>query len=523
MYILKNSWISITRNLSRNLLIGIIVIVIAVAATIALSILNSANKIVEAYNNEYECKATIGTNRENLMKTFKKNENNSTENMINDFANLEQVSEDDIDKYGDSDYVKNYYYTFSVGMNANGLTEATDQVQKETTEKRTERKTTQEAPPEGRGGGQITTEEQTEITKKVENVKAQNGAFTVIGYNSYNTMSDFINGNYTITSGKVSSDFTSNTVVVSEELASLNNLSVGSKITLVDPKNTSLTYELEVTGIYKENSMDAKDMGSMFSSSVNNIITNQTVCKKFLSADLNLKATVTPTFVLKDKENAEDFANEVKSKGLNENFEVTNNLNEVEDAAKGISNITSFAKTFLLVVLIIGAVVLFVINMINIRERKYEIGVLRTIGMSKFKVISQFMCELLIVSLISLAIGAGVGAATSVPVANKLLETEIANSQAQMDNIGKNFGGDMGQGGPGGPGMDSPPDMPGGEQGKFDGMVEMKAVENIEAVVDFTVLAQLICIGICLTLISSLASCIAVVRFKPLTILKERS
>ena len=519
MYILKNAWISITRNVSRNLLIGIIVVVIAVAATIALSILNSANQIVNAYNNEYECKATIGTNRENLMKTFKKNENSSAENMINDFANLEQVSEDDINKYGNSDYVKNYYYTYSVGMNANGLSEATDHVQKETTETRTEKKTTQQAPPGGRPGqGQTTTEEETQITKTVENIKAQNGAFTVIGYNSYSSMSDFIDGNYTITSGKVTSDFTSNTCVVSEELASLNNLSIGSKITLVDPKNTSLTYELEVTGIYKENSMEAKDMGSMFSSSVNNIITNQTVCKKFLSADSSLKATVTPTFVLKDKEHAEDFANEVKAKGLNENFEVTNNLEEVADAAKGIDNISSFAQTFLLIVLIIGAVVLFVINMINIRERKYEIGVLRTIGMSKLKVITQFMCELLIVTLLSLAIGSAIGAATSVPVANRLLESEIVNSQMQKENIDKNFGGDMG---PGGPGMEAPPDEP--EPEKFDGMVEMKAVEDIEAVVDFIVLAELLGIGIGLTLISSIASCIAIVRFKPLTILKERS
>lgn len=528
MYILKNAWISIARNKSRNILIGVIIIVIAIACTITLSILNSANKIVDAYNSQYEAKATIGTNREQLMKTYKKNENQNPENMINEFSNLEQISEDDINKYGDSQYVKNYYYTYTVGMNANGLQEATDQIQKETTETRTEKRTSKsgnggQGSPDGRpdrGGGQeTTTEEETQITKTVENIKAQNGAFSVIGYNSFSAMSDFISGNYTITSGSVSSDFNLKTCVISEELASLNNLSVGSKITLVDPKNTSLTYELEVTGIYKENSMEAKDMGSMFSSSVNNIITNQSVAKSFVVADSNLKATVTPTFVLKDKENAEDFANEVKSKGLNENFEVTNNLKEAEKAAKGIENISSFAATFLLIVLIIGGIVLFVINMINIRERKYEIGVLRTIGMSKLKVISQFVTEMLIVAMIALAVGSVIGSLTSVPVANKLLETEILNSQSQMESINKNFGGDMG---PGGPGGQTPPDKP-EQDNKFDGMVEMKEVEDIEAVVDFTVLAELLAIGVGLTIISSLASVIAIARFQPLTILKERS
>ena len=95
-----------------------------------------------------------------------------------------------------------------------------------------------------------------------------------------------------------------------------------------------------------------------------------------------------------------------------------------------------------------------------------------------------------------------------------MLESEIVNSQAQMENIDRNFGG---------PGMDTPPDMPDGGPEKFDGMVEMKEIEDIEAVVDFTVLVELLGIGIALTLISSLASCIAIVRFKPLTILKERS
>ena len=47
----------------------------------------------------------------------------------------------------------------------------------------------------------------------------------------------------------------------------------------------------------------------------------------------------------------------------------------------------------------------FVINMINIRERKYEIGVFRTIGMSKLKLTMQFVLELLIISTMSLIIG----------------------------------------------------------------------------------------------------------------------
>lgn len=52
--------------------------------------------------------------------------------------------------------------------------------------------------------------------------------------------------------------------------------------------------------------------------------------------------------------------------------------------------------------------------------------------------------------------------------------------------------------------------------------LKVQAIQNLEAVVDFTVVIQLLGIGLLLTLISSLASMISIQRFSPLTILKER-
>ena len=79
--------------------------------------------------------------------------------------------------------------------------------------------------------------------------------------------------------------------------------------------------------------------------------------------------------------------------------------------------------------------VLFVINMINIRERKYEIGVYRTIGMKKSTLTLQFILELFIVSFVALLIGAGLGSISSVPVSNFLLENEIESSTEKIENI----------------------------------------------------------------------------------------
>ena len=58
---------------------------------------------------------------------------------------------------------------------------------------------------------------------------------------------------------------------------------------------------------------------------------------------------------------------------------------------------------------------------------------------------------------------------------------------------------------------------------KYAGTVTVESIDTINAVVDLTVIVQLLGIGVGLTLISSLASMISIQRFSPLTILKERS
>ena len=548
MYILKNAITSIKRNKGRNILIGIIIIVISAASAITLAIRESATKIVTAYENKNPLTATIGMNRENLMKSLRENDK-SQEEMINAFNEIESISEDQIKEYGNSSNLKSYYYTYELSVDAKDIKEATDSLVKETTTTKTETTTTTRKtpsgnsnggrmPPGGFGGSTSTTRRKTTTTKteKIFNEKAQDGAFTLIGYNSYEDMKDFINGNYQITSGEVSSDFTSNTCVISEELATLNNLSVGSTITIVDPKTNSNTYTLEITGIYKENTDSSQNMSTMFTSSANNIITNTTFIKTILEKNSNLKPTITPTFILNDKDSIENFTNEVNEKGLSEYYKITTNLEDIESATESVNNVKTFATTFLIITLIIGGVVLVVINMINIRERKYEIGVLRTIGMKKSKVSIQFMLELLIVTLFGLLIGAGIGSVTSVPIANSLMANEIETANSKYDNIEKNFGLNNRK-----EDKTTTEEKQNTEESNKTnneetetkepvnmkdyqfGIAKVNEIESIDAIVDFNVLIKLLGIGIILTLISSMASMIAIARFSPLTILKERS
>lgn len=471
MYILKNAITSITRNKGRNILIGIIIMIISASVAVTLAINNTASSLIKSYKEKYQVEATISINRENMMKDFNPEDKESSKsNMKEMFSLANNISVSDIEKYADSKYVKSYYYTQTVGVNAN-----------------------------------IEKAEMTSNSNNDDNKEGETATdFNLKGYSSYDAMSEFVSGNYKVTDGEVFEDFDSNNCLINSELATLNNLKVGDTITVID--TASNTYDLVISGIYEEKE-DTDSGMKMFANSANTIITSSNFISKMSETNQDLAVTTSPTFILTSSAVVDKFSSELTSKGLNENLIVQTNLDQVENATSTISNVKTFAVTFLIITLIIGAVVLLIINMINIRERKYEIGVLRTIGMKKSKVCLQFVLELLIVAFASLLLGAFTGAMVSVPVSNSLLKNEITASQESSNNIQGNFG------------------HGGNKQNdrKFNGVANVEAFDSIDATVDMKVLLELLGIGLSLTLISSLSAILSIEKFSPLTILKERS
>ncbi len=487
MFILKNAWISIKRNKGRNILIGIIILIIACACTITLAIKNTAVDLIDSYKSAYDKEVTISFDRANMMKDFDPSQSEGRENAREKFDNIASYTISDVESFADSKYIESYYYTYGVGLNGNNIEKAEIESDNDM--------------PTGFGHG------------KGNNLSSTD--FTLTGYSSLDAMSEFINGTYTmseITDNAWDIAFLGNYVFINEELASYNDLGLNDKIMLEDEDGN--TYEFEIIGIFKENEEESTNTMSMFSASANTIITNANAVTAITTSNEDLKATINPTFIIDSYDNVEKLQDEFYEKGLDENFILQTNEELALSGVSSIENINSFATTFLSLTLIIGGIVLFVINMINIRERKYEIGVLRTIGISKFKLTMQFVSELIIVSVVALILGAGIGAVSSKGVSNSLLENEINSSNEKAQEIDKNFGGAMNGG---------MPDRGNRGEMRGKGMPVVEAYDSIDAVVDIKVLLELLGIGLSLVLVSSIASMVSIERFSPLTILKERS
>ena len=483
MFIFKNAFISITRNKGRNVLIGVIILVIACACTITLAINNTANDLIGSYESAYDKELTITFNRDNMMKDVDFSNRDNMSKARDKFDNISSYTIDDVLNFASSDHIESYYYTYNISLNGNNIEKA-------------ESETKDKGMPNMPG-----------------NFGGSSYDFTLNGYSSLDSMSEFIEGKYEmveITDNAWDVAFSGNYVFINEELASYNSLSLNDKIKLEDSDGN--VYKFEIIGIYKENESSSGPM-NFFSNSANTLITNADSLVSITSSNENVKGSVNPTFIIDDYKNADEVQTEFYEKGLNENYVVSTNEETATAGLSSIKNVKSFATSFLVITLLIGGIVLFVINMINIRERKYEIGVLRTIGISKVKLTIQFVSELLIVGVVALLLGAGIGATMSKGVSNSLLSSEIESSQTKNEKVKNNFGPGGFNPGQGGPSMDF------GRKGT----PVVEAYDKVDAVVNISVLLELLGIGIALIFVSSLSAMVSIQRFSPLTILKERS
>lgn len=525
MYILKNAFKSISRSKGRNILIGIIVAVIATASCISLSIRNAANEAEVQGMQQLNVTATISLDRQKLMSSVTSGSQDDMRKLMQKYTGL---SLDEMQKYAKSGYVKNFVYSLSSSMSASGSLKPYSESSTDTT---STAGSTNANGRQGAGGNN---------NRTGFGRMGKQGDFTIIGYNSESAMTSFVKGTSKITSGKLfNMDSADSTCIISKELATFNGLNVGDKITLTNPNKTDETYGFTIAGIYTNTDSGSTNSETMrFSTAqdtANQIFTgysslkadtNASTANAVTSTDSStgevtttaLRAQTSGTYMFENTTALEGFRNDVKKMGLDSNYTVTSrDETNYEQSLVPLKNLSKFASTLLIIVLLIGAVILIVFNIFNIRERKFEVGVLTAIGMKKGKVAMQFICELFIVTFIALIIGTAAGSAISVPTANTMLQSQISMQKSEVQQQNTNFGRQGYQGG-----------MQNGGNTPMFGVFGRNAqninyLSTINAVTNLRVVGELMGIGILLTILSSCAAATFVMRYEPLKILSNRS
>ncbi len=504
MYIFKNAMKNVTIAKGRSLLILILVFVIALSACVALSIRSSAENAKETTLANMSITAQITANRENIMNSMGQMDRDAMESMLGNTLkgfDLEQLS-----TYAQSEYVDNFYYTASLGLNSSTLTAYSS---------------TQETSGFGGMSGGMGG------MSGMSGMMGTSGDFSVTAYSSHDAMASFISGETVIVEGEVFSvEDNTNTCVISQELAVLNDLYVGDVIEFYNPNNEADLVEMTISGIFFSETSDqyADSIYISYPSAQSIVDASQalgaTYTDERTGTERSSGLSIMPnaSYVFADVTSYESFVASAEEIGIDtESYMITSSdLQAYEESLLPLDNLSNFTLIFFMVVLAIGAVILIVFNLFSVRERKYEIGVLAAIGMPKGKVAMQFISEVMIVTFVAILLGAGVGTFVSQPIGDVLLESQVTSIEDGANQINDNFGGGFSGRQPSG--------MQGGDMfgGMFGGS-NVEYIETLQTSTDFMVLFQLLGVGLLLAIIASSVAIISILRYEPLKILSNRA
>lgn len=116
--------------------------------------------------------------------------------------------------------------------------------------------------------------------------------------------------------------------------------------------------------------------------------------------------------------------NSIKEK-LGDKADVISQQDTSNEAVKPLENIKTISFYSLIGSLVAGSVIIFLIMVMIVRERRKEIGVLKAIGSSNVKIVAQFAVESLVLALLSSVIGMILASFFS----NPALDILVSNSQ----------------------------------------------------------------------------------------------
>ncbi|MDD1504968.1 ABC transporter permease [Lysinibacillus sp. CNPSo 3705] len=477
MYIISNALKNIKRNRGRNILLGIIILALIIASVTALMINQVSSSVINDYKGRFGSEVTISAN---IDKVREEAMSNSTDGKIR--VAIPTIPAEQYIAFGDSEYLKESYYTASVGLRVPEL----------------------ESVDESLGGG-------------TGNKMMMGGPGMISEMPEYYTklttpnITEFDNGYRKLTDGEMPNG--ENEAIISRDFAELNTLSIGDIIKAESELNPEdresdagdypISYELKIVGIYDDITEEygSGQQQNAFTNRRNEILSNfDTIIAKIQENYRGIQ--VGATYYLNSPEDIDGFTEELGEKGLSDLFDVKTDMDSYNQIVGPVEGLSSVSSTFLIIVLIFGGISIAVISSIAIRERKYEIGVLRAMGMKKSTVSFSLWLEVFLITAVCVVIGIFGGTMIAQPIADILLQQQIDAVQAATQNT--QMQGMM---------------MAGGTN---NAVVE-EPLSHLDVVLNMVTLLKISMIALLLTTVSAVSSMLKIVKYEPIKILMERN
>jgi putative ABC transport system permease protein len=470
MYIFVNALKNIGRNKGRNILMGIIILITITVSIVSLCINNTTNSIIDDYKSRFGSEVTIAPDMTKVMSM--------SDILSRKGTKIKQTTPQQYLDFAKSQYLKEAVITASAGVAGDGI------------------KAVDEDDNSNVMGGVIISS-----IGSTKDKEYATPTMSLVG----NQWDEFEKGYRKLADGGEMPQ-KDNECIISKELADLNNLKVGDKIKLKssiisiensEQKIKNINVELTITGIFFDTTEEYPTQIKIPSLNRRNEIltTLDTLTKNF-----NNLIKVNAKYYLKHPSMLKDFEAELRAQGLDEFYLVSTDEAGYQKVVGPVEGLKKISLTFMIIVLIFGAVTLMILSSIAVRERKYEIGVLRAMGMKKKKVALGFWFEMLIITAFCLIIGVLIGSVAAQPVSDALLSDQIENAKmaAQQGGVLRGI-------------------LLGGTVEK-----ELVPLEQVDVSVGIDTIIEIVVIALFLASIASVVAIAKITNYEPIKILMER-
>ena len=406
MDFIRRAWLFTKAKLSRTVLLTVAFTAILVFVLSGLVIHSAANRSINTAKKETGSTVTLAVNMQTLRQKAE-----AEMNKPDGFKNykIPAVSKELADKIAKLPGVKTYAYSSQSSANAAADIKAIKSADQQDMEEQSNK---------GAGSG-------------VSQLKGPMPVadFQILGTNNMPATTEFSSGNNKITAGRAITpeDADTNNVVIEEGLAQSNHMKVGSKFTLKDSHGK--TYEMTVVGIYQANAgTNGLAASYSFMNPANQIYTPLHVPNEMQNLTDEVNSAI---YTLTDPSKTAEFVKAAGDIAPTSTYQIQSNDEKYQQMLEPLNNVSALARNIVILVAIAGAVILALIVMLMVRERRFEIGVLMSLGESKGRIIAQFFTELFIVMVVSVGLASVTGNIVGNAVGNQLIKQE---AQTSMQN-----------------------------------------------------------------------------------------
>jgi len=192
--------------------------------------------------------------------------------------------------------------------------------------------------------------------------------------------------------------------LIHEAFAQKNNLKIGNKIELSlinvgDKKTETQKIKFEIIGVFSGKKQE-KYTGLSSDFSENTIFSDFETTIQALNLPENERLLSKITLYTETADQLDKAITKTEKLNIDwSKYKIKKNNAAFKDTLESIAGVKNIINLMTYLIIIGGCVVLSLILMLWLRERIYEVGILLSIGISKIQIVSQFIIELVLISI----------------------------------------------------------------------------------------------------------------------------